>query len=87
MLTTKFHHFDIYLCHTNEELASTRVPNRTSYIMAGPDISSAVLYRCTAATENGCRTCPIQNSCSRDFIVDTGHALHNKHINTFKKLA
>lgn len=86
MLKTKFHHFDIYLCHTNEELASTQVPNHTSYIMAGPDISSAVQYRCTA-TDNSCQTCPIQDNCSKNFIVDTGRFLHNKHINTFKKLA
>lgn len=86
MLKTKFHHFDIYLCHTNEELASTQVPNHTSYIMAGPDISSAVQYRCTA-TADSCRTCPIQNSCATNFLVDTGRDLHNKHINTFKKLA
>lgn len=86
MLKTKFHHFDIYLCHTNEELASTQVPNHTSYIMAGPDISSAVQYRCTT-TADSCRTCPIQDNCSANFLESTGRLLHNKHINTFKKLA
>lgn len=86
MLTTKFHHFDVYLCRTNEELASTRVPNHTSYIMAGPDISSAVYYRCSQPASS-CQTCPIQDNCSINFLESTGHALHNKHINTFKKLA
>lgn len=85
-LKIKFHHFDVYLCHTNEEFASTQIPAHTSYIMAGPDIGSAVLYRCVAPA-NSCSTCPIQNNCSIGFLVDTGHALHNKHINTFKKLA
>lgn len=87
MLKTKFHHFDTYLCHTNEKLESTQLPNHTSYIMAGPDISSAVLYRCVAPATMACITCPIRNNCSINFLVDTGHALHNKHINTFKKLA
>lgn len=86
MLKTKFHHFDIYLCHTNEELASTQVPNHISYIMAGPDIGSAVQYRCIAPPYS-CRTCPIHNNCSINFLENTGRALHNKHINTFKKLA
>lgn len=85
MLKTKFHHFDVYLCHTNEELASTQLPNHTSYIMTGPG-NSVVYYGC-AAPANSCRTCHIHNNCSIDFLEYTGHALHNKHINTFKKLA
>lgn len=86
MLKTKFHHFDIYLCHTNEELASTQVPAHISYIMTGPDINSAVYYKCSASADS-CRTCPIRDNCSIDFLEYTGRALHNKHINTFKKLA
>lgn len=87
MLKTKFHHFDIYLCYTNEELVSTQIPpDHISYIMAGPDIGSAVQYRCISPAE-GCRTCPIHNNCSINFLENTGRALHNKHINTFKKLA
>lgn len=86
MLKTKFHHFDIYLCHTNEELASTQAPHDySSYIMAGPDNSSEVRYRCVSPAE-GCRTCPIYNNCSIQFLQYTGRALYNKHINTFKKL-
>ena len=85
MLKTKFHHFDIYLCHTNEELASTQRPNHTSYIMTGPG-NSVVHYRCDASA-NSCRTCPIQHNCSISFLENTGRALYNKHINTFKKLA
>ena len=86
MLKTKFHHFDIYLYHTNEEFASAQVPGHISCIMAGPDSSSAVRYRCISPAE-GCRTCPIHNNCSINFLENTGRALHNKHINTFKKLA
>lgn len=87
MLKTKFHHFDVYLCNTNEEFASTQVPAHTSYIMAGPDIGSAVLYRCAATAPMACITCPIRNNCSINFLEYTGRALYNKHINTFKKLA
>ena len=85
MLNIKFHHFDIYLCHTNEELASTQLPNHTSYIMTGPG-NSVIYYRCTLPADS-CRTCPIQQTCSVDFLKATGRALYNKHINTFKKLA
>ena len=85
MLTTKFHHFDIYLCHTKEELAFTQPSDQTSYIMTGPG-NSVVYYRCTQPAES-CQTCPIQNDCSTDFLEHTGRLLYNKHINTFKKLA
>ena len=85
MLKTKFHHFDIYLCHTNEELASTQPSHDTSYIMAGPG-NSAVQYRCTQPAPS-CQTCPIQDNCSINFLESTGRLLYNKHVNTFKKLA
>ena len=85
MLTTKFHHFDIYLCHTNEEFAFIQPSDQTSYIMTGPG-DSEVYYRCIAPA-NSCRTCPIQDSCSIQFLEGTGRLLYNKHINTFKKLA
>lgn len=85
MLTIKFHHFDIYLCHTNEELASTQLPNHTSYIMTGPG-NSVVHCRCDVPADS-CRTCPIRDNCSIDFLEYTGRLLYNKHINTFKKLA
>ena len=85
MLTTKFHHFDIYLCHTIEELASTQLPDQTSYIITGPG-DSVVYYRCSHLDEN-CQTCPIQDNCSLNFLESTGRLLYNKHINTFKKLA
>ena len=86
MLTIKFHHFDIYLCHTNEELSSTQPSYDTSYIMAGPDTRSAVQYRCTQPATS-CQTCPIQDNCSINFLESTGRLLYNKHVNTFKKLA
>lgn len=85
MLATKFHHFNIYLCHTNEELASTQLPTHTSYVMTGPN-DSVVYYRC-AQPAGSCQTCPIQQTCSVEFLKSTGRALYNKHINTFKKLA
>lgn len=85
MLKTKFHHFDIYLCHTNEELESTQPSYHTSYIMAGPG-NSAVQYRCLQPASS-CQTCPIQDNCSINFLESTGRVLHNKHIKTFKKLA
>ena len=85
MLKTKYHHFNIYLCHTDEELRFAKLLYNTSYIMTGPG-NSTVYYRC-ALTADRCRTCPIEQTCSVEFLKATGHALYSKHINTFKKLA